>query len=76
MKNGKMIHVWGDPVVVLSNYDPADGHTEYSSGCVAVTWHYDGDFENAGSLSANQCLFLDREQIPDLIDALKEMMEG
>jgi len=72
-RNGKMIFVWGDPSFVVSNFDPTDEHTLYVAGSVAITMHYDGDFQNAGSLQHDRAFFVDDLQIPDLSAALQEM---
>jgi hypothetical protein len=69
-KNGKMIYVWGDPTFVVSNFDPKDGHTMYAEGCVAITCHFDGKFENAGSLQHDTAFFVSDDQLPDFIEAL------
>jgi hypothetical protein len=71
-KSGKMIYVWGDPTFVVSNFDPEDGHTMYPEGCVAITVHFNGKFENAGSLQYDKAFFVSENQLPDLIEALSE----
>ena len=73
MTNGKMIYVWGEPTFVVSNFDPSEGHTPYSGGCV-VTTHYD-DLKDAGSLSRDGALFIGSDELSDLIKALEEFVK-
>lgn len=73
MKNGKMIYVWGDPTIVLSNFDAGGEHGDAYG--VIITSHYDENFTHAGSLENENCLYIEKDQIKDLVSAIQEFLE-
>ena len=74
--NGKIIYIWGDPTICVSNFDSCDGYSSYALGSIAITQHYD-DIEDAGSIMSEKnkgALFIDKDQIKCIIAALQEFL--